>query len=54
MPNDSDPLLDALIDAYLINEKEIGKEIDNIKSLTSKLNEYGIKLPTIKDGCDAV
>lgn len=42
------PLLDALIDAYLINEEAIGKEIDKINSIVSKLNKYGIKLPTIQ------
>lgn len=52
--NDPDPLLDFLIDSYLINEQELGKEIDKIESLVSKLRGYGIKLPFIKDGCDVV
>lgn len=42
-----DPLLDALIEAYLINENEIIEIINKNDELAKKLRENGVKIPSL-------
>ncbi|KKM98135.1 hypothetical protein LCGC14_1160940 [marine sediment metagenome] len=45
----NDPLIDALIEAYLINEKEIIDLFDRNTEITRKLREGGVKLKFLEE-----